>query len=226
MYRDGQGWRVKSKKGLLFLGITAAVVFLAACGGEPAPTPTKVSSRATQIAPVEPSPTPTEPTVTVTAAPAGTPGTFPLPLTPPRPTLSPAATAPRPTRTATPSPPPPTPTRLSEDSASKTEDIEDIRRIVSEYWQALNDYDVDQAVTMLEPAYRAAEEELIRKDIGRMKLFRVKLKVSEETPPTLNEDGEYETYLSLKTPVDTRRALMVFRQIDGGWWIVFSGEVE
>ena len=108
----------------------------------------------------------------------------------------------------------------------ETEDIETVRAIVAAYWKSLNDYDVDHAITMLEPAYRAAEEELIRKDIGRMKLFRVKLDVSEETPPTLNENGDYETYLSLKTPVDTRRVLMVFRQIDGAWWIVSSGEVE
>ena len=108
----------------------------------------------------------------------------------------------------------------------ETEDIETVRAIVAAYWKSLNDYDVDHAITMLEPAYRAAEEELIRKDIGRMKLFRVKLDVSEETPPTLNENGDYETYLSLKTPVDTRRVLMVLRQIDGAWWIVSSGEVE
>ena len=109
---------------------------------------------------------------------------------------------------------------------SEAEELEAIRRIITRYWEALNDYDVDHAITMLEPAYRAAEEELIRKDIGRMKLFRVKLGVSEESPPTLNAEGDYETYLSVKTPVDTRRVLMVFRQIDGVWWIVFSGQVE
>ena len=106
------------------------------------------------------------------------------------------------------------------------EDVVAIRLIVKAYWEALNGYDVDHAITMLEPAYRATEEELIRKDIGRMKLFRVKLGVSEETPPTLNEDGDYQTYLSIETPVDTRRVLMVFRRIDGAWWIVYSSEVE
>ncbi len=108
----------------------------------------------------------------------------------------------------------------------KTENIQAIKRIVDEYWKALNDYDVDHAITMLEPGYRTSQEELIRSDIGRMKLFRVKLGVSEEMPPTLNEDGDYETYLSIETPVDTRRVLMVFRQIDGGWWIIYSSEVK
>ena len=67
---------------------------------------------------------------------------------------------------------------------------------------------------------------LIRRDIGRMKLFRVKLEVTEETTPTLNENGDYETYLSLKTPIDSRTVLMVFRHIDGQWWIVFSDEPD
>ena len=79
---------------------------------------------------------------------------------------------------------------------------------------------------MLEPAYRAQEEELIRKDIGQMKLFRVKLDISEETAPALNADGNYETYLRMKTPIDTRTVLMVFRRIEGRWWIVFSDEVK
>jgi hypothetical protein len=106
------------------------------------------------------------------------------------------------------------------------EDLAIIQGIIEEYWAALNDYDVDHAITMLEESYREAEEELIRSDIGRMKLFRVKLGVSEETPLTLNAEGDYETYLTVKTPVDSRRVLMVFRHIDGQWWIVFLDEVE
>lgn len=105
-------------------------------------------------------------------------------------------------------------------------DVSKIRRLVAEYWEALNDYDVDHAAAMLEPAYRAQEEELIRKDIGQMKLFRVKLEVSEETPPTLNAHGDYETYLRMKTPIDTRKVLMVFRHLEGRWWIVYSDEVK
>ena len=58
-----------------------------------------------------------------------------------------------------------------------------------------------------------------------MKLFRVQLDVSEETPPTLNADGDYETHLSLKTPIDSRTVLMVFRWLDERWQIVFSDEI-
>ena len=117
-----------------------------------------------------------------------------------------------------------TPTPTAADTTA--EGVAVIRAIVEAYWTALNDYDVDRALPMLEPDYRAAEEELIRSDIELMERFRVKLDISEEIPPALNADGDYETYLTLKTPVDTRRLLMVFRPIDGEWWIVFSDEVE
>ena len=117
----------------------------------------------------------------------------------------------------------PTPTPTPDTTA---EDLATIQQIIEQYWAAFNDYDADHAISMLEENYRAAEEEPIRKDIGRMKLFRVKLGISEETPLTLQENGDYETYLSIKTPIDTRRVQMVFRRIEGEWWIVFSDVVE
>ena len=122
--------------------------------------------------------------------------------------------------------PPQSSTQTEPSDSSPEQDVAEIRQIAKAYWLTLNEYDVDHAITMLEPGYRAQEEELIRKDIGLMKLFGVKLKITEETPPTLNAEGDYETYLNMKTPVDTRRVLMVFRRIDGQWWIVFSDEVK
>ncbi len=118
------------------------------------------------------------------------------------------------------------PAQTEPSDSTPAQEVAEIRQMAEAYWEALNEYDVDHAVTMLEPSYRAQEEELIRSDIGRMQLFRVKLGVSVETPPSLNADGDYVTYLSLETPVDTRRVLMVFRRIDGQWWIIFSDEVE
>ena len=82
-------------------------------------------------------------------------------------------------------------------SNGSPDEVTAIRQIVKEYWDALNDYDVDRALPMLEPGYRAQEEEPIRQDISRMRMFRVKLGVSEETPPALNKNGHYETYLKL-----------------------------
>ncbi|MYD65103.1 MAG: hypothetical protein F4X26_03800 [Chloroflexi bacterium] len=145
---------------------------------------------------------------------------------------------------ATPTPTPTTPAATATPAASPTvsataaatataestptpsaDDIATIRALVATYWAAFNDWDADRALLMLEPAYRASEEELIRHDIGRLEQFGVKLDVSEETPPTLNDDGDYETYVAMVTPIDTLRLCMGFRRIDGEWWIVFSGVV-
>ena len=111
-------------------------------------------------------------------------------------------------------------------AGSSAEDVATIGEMVEAYWAAFNAYDADVAVSMLEESYRDVEEELIRRDIGRMKLFRVRLDVSEETPLTLNKEGNYETYLKITTPVDSRRLLMIFRRIEGRWRIVFSDEIE
>ena len=121
-----------------------------------------------------------------------------------------------------------TPTEAPADTTpvpSAADDIAAIRAIVEAYWEAFNDWDADRALLMLEPAYRASEEELIRHDIERLEQFGVRLDVSEETPPALSAEGDYETYVTMVTPIDTLRLRMVFRLIDGEWWIVFSGVV-
>lgn len=148
------------------------------------------------------SPTPAAPAVTQSAAVSPTADT-------------PAAT-PTTTATATPTEAP------AETTPTSADDIAAIRAIVVAYWEAFSDWDADRALLMLEPEYRASEDPLIRHDIGRLEQFGVRLEVSEETPPTLNAEGDYETYVTMVTPVDTLRLLMVFRRIDGQWWIVFS----
>ena len=216
---------------IILIGAMATLTLLLACRGAPAPPPNET--------PTPPSirPSPLEPPATrlqepaesrsinaTTAAvvrsaasapnPLPTPTVAPVPHTPAQAPPTPATAAPAETPSAT------------HPARDASDDVAEIRRIIAAYWEALNNYDVDHAITMLEPSYRAQEEELIRKDIGRMKLFRVKLELSEETPPAINDDRDYETYLSLRTPIDTRRVLMVFRLIEGRWWIVYSNEVE
>ena len=219
---------------LILVGALAVLMLLLACRGEQTPSSSKTPT------PPAVRPTPTEPPSTLpqdsaakpginaptvaTISPAAMPASGPTPpkavlirISPTKRLLTPTALPPAETPSTTPGTPP---------AREAADDVAEIRRIVTEYWEALNEYDVDRAVTMLEPGYRAQEEELIRKDIGRMKLFRVKLEVSEDAPPTLNADGDYETYLSIGTPIDTRTVLMVFRRIEGRWWIVYSDEIE
>ncbi len=150
---------------LLLLAILAILLSGAGCGGEPAPTPNipigADPSTATPPTAAQSSPTAAPPADTVEPPPTDTPAqTFAASTTE---TPQPKATQPPPT----PSPP-----------ESSREDVASIRQIVYNYWEATNAYDVDLMLTMLEDGYRAQEEESIRSDIGRMKLFRVKLEVS------------------------------------------------
>ena len=233
MTGNGHNGNPGPKQRVVFLAIASVFFCLIACGS-PAPTPNiPIAPTATQPAPTQPlaatpAPTPTEPPAT--PAPNRDSGATPTPppatrAANPAPTATAQLTLPPPTATQPPATATPAPAATPAENVAAS-DVADIRRIVYDYWVALNDYDVDLALTMLEDGYRAQEEEAIRNDIGSLKLFRAKLEVSEETPPTLNADGDYETYLTIGTPVDTRRVMMVFRRIDGQWRIIFSGEVE
>ncbi len=202
------------KHKLMLLGLGAALFLLTACGSEP--------SRTTPSSPTVPAVQPS-PTVAATFQPTAT--TAPA-------TDAPTAVRVRPEPTAVPASPttaptdPPTPLPTDSTEGDPEEEVAEIRRMIEAYWQAFNDYDADLALSMLEEGYRSLEDELVRNDIGRLKLFRVKLEVTEESPPTPNADGEYETLIRMKTPVDSRQVRMVFRKIEGQWWIVYSNPAE
>ena len=205
---------------LFLIGMLGILICLAACRGEPSPSAGRTAAAVTVL------PTPTESPPTRPPAAATATATAPTPV--------PTASAPaRPTETKPQTPPTDEPfmstssqTEPGPGSNGSPDDVTATRQIVKEYWDALNDYDVDRALPMLEPGYRVQEEGPIRQDIDRMRMFRVKLGVSEESPPAQNKNGDYETYLKLETPIDTRRVLMIFRRIDGQWQITYSDEVE
>ena len=210
------------KHKLMLLGLGAALFLLTACGGEP----TRTTDNSPTVPTVQPSPTvaaTVQPTATAAPAPFATAATATDAPTAVRVRLEPTAVPASPT-TALTVPETPLPTDSTE--GDPEEDVAEIRQMIEAYWQAFNDYDADLALSMLEEGYRSLEDELVRNDIGRLKLFRVKLEVTEESPPTPNTDGEYETLIRMKTPVDSRQVRMVFRKIEGQWWIVYSNPAE
>lgn len=212
-------------RNLLIAGVLAAVAMLTACTGQTPPAtntvivPERITSESVKptasAAPVTDSSRTAEPPLESAGGPSNAEGVPAAGAEAPTP--SPNAgqvSTPSGTQTATPS------------AGASAEDFATMTQMVEVYWGAFNAYDADLALSMLEENYRADEEELIRRDIGRMKLFRATLEVSEEKPLALNEAGDYEIYLKLATPVDTRRVKMVFRRIEGQWRIVFSDEVK
>lgn len=222
-------------RALLIVGAVAIAAVPAACGGEgfkptytpllqpgvyPSPTlPAATAQPATDVPPALPTagrPLP----VSSDNLPSPVRGVSVSHLVNPAPTLAPTPMA------STIALPTLAPTILAASPSGSAEEADVIRELARMYWETFNAYDADHVLSMLEPSYRAEEDELIRGDIGRMRLFRVQLDVSEKSSPALNEDGEYVTYMNLETPIDSRTVKMVFRHIGGHWWIVYSDEVE
>ena len=104
------------------------------------------------------------------------------------------------------------------------QEADELRQLAFAYWEAFNAYDAERVLGYLEEEYREQREEEIRDDIAMVKLFSVKLGVSEETPPWIVSDDERELYLTMKEPLGTRRIRMGFRDVDGEWMIVFAEE--
>ena len=101
-----------------------------------------------------------------------------------------------------------------------------LRKLAFAYWEAFNAYDADRALGYLEEDYRQQQDSAVRDDIGLIKLFSVKLGVSEETPPQVVGNDEWEMYLTMKEPLGTRRIRMAFQKVEGEWKITFAEEAK
>ena len=163
----------------------------------------------------------------------------PAPVEDPKPTTIPVADLePTPVLAADPAPTSvpaadPAPTLVPADEpqptsvpAEEAEEADALRQMAFDYWEAFNAYDADRVLEFLKEGYGQEREEKIRGDIGRLKLFSVQLGVTEESPPSIVDEDEWEMYLTMKEPLGTRRIRMAFREVGGEWKITFSEEVE
>ena len=101
-----------------------------------------------------------------------------------------------------------------------------LRQLAFAYWEAFNAYDADRALGYLEEDYRQQRDEEVRGEIQRIKRFRVKLGLSEETAPWVVSEDEREMYLTMKEPLGKRRIRMTFREVAGEWRITFAEEAK
>lgn len=99
------------------------------------------------------------------------------------------------------------------------EDAEGARQVVSAYWEAFNNYDVEGALAYLEESYQQEERESTASEIGQMQSFGVKLGVEEETEPTLNPEGKVEIKIKLTTPVGAKHNTYYLAKINDEWKI-------
>ena len=172
-----------------------------ACGSSTLPTPTAA-----------PEPTPTE---VPQAAPTEKPQATPTGQSQVTPTERPQVT---PTERPQVAP--------TEEPQVDPQEADALRKLAFAYWEAFNAYDADRALGYLEEDYRQQQDSAVRDDIGMIKLFSVKLGVSEETPPQVVGNDEWEMYLTMKEPLGTRRIRMAFQKVEGEWKITFAEEAK
>ncbi len=201
--------------------VLGAFVMLAAigvaCGSSTPPTPTAA-----------PEPTPTElPQAAPTEKPQATP-TGKSPVTPTEKPQVPSTERPQATPTERPQVTPTEKPQVAptEEPQVHPQEADALRKLAFAYWEAFNAYDADKALGYLEEDYRQQQDSAVRDDIGMIELFSVKLGMSEETPPQVAGNDEWEMYLTMKEPLGTRRIRMAFRKVAGDWKIIFAEEAK
>ena len=106
------------------------------------------------------------------------------------------------------------------------DDIQTLRQMAFDYWEDFNSYDPDRVLSYLEADYRGRRESDIRRDIERIKMFRVNLGISEESPPRMIVPGRGEMFLRMHEPLGTRRIRMEFLKVEDAWKIAYAEEVD
>ena len=158
----------------------------------------------------------------------------PSPTKQPDPTATPIPSpTPQPDPTATPETSPQSETQEADPTATPepsaqldVADINAVRELAFAFWEAYNAYDPDKALSYLEETYRQERDVPLRENVATIKLFSVKLEMSEESPPHMIGDGEWEMHMTMKTPLDVRRIRMSFRKVEGEWKLTFAEQVQ
>ena len=194
---------------LAFIGVACGSSPAASQDSAPPSEPERVDPTATPIP--DPTPQPKQPDPTATPIPSPTPQ--------PDPTATPETSPQSETQEAD-------PTATPEPSAQlDVADINAVRELAFAFWEAYNAYDPDKALSYLEETYRQERDVPLRENVATIKLFSVKLEMSEESPPHMIGDGEWEMHMTMKTPLDVRRIRMSFRKVEGEWKLTFAEQV-
>ncbi len=112
------------------------------------------------------------------------------------------------------------------EASSEATPVNTVRQMAFAYWEAFNSYQLDKVLAFLEEGYKSVRESTIKSDIGRLKMFGVKLGMSEKTPPVSTGTDQYEMSLLMKEPTGTRTIRMAFALVNDEWKVTFAEEVK
>jgi hypothetical protein len=98
--------------------------------------------------------------------------------------------------------------------------------VILKYWDAMNSYDVEQALSYYEENYREQEIEEVTNDISRLKQFRVTLSVKEISQPILISEVMVRHDIVLGTPIGEQNLTYLLERIRGEWKIRSEDDTE
>ena len=107
--------------------------------------------------------------------------------------------------------------QTSENDAS--EEPTTARQVILKYWEAMNSYDLELALSYYEERYRRLEEEEVKDDITRLKQFSVTLSVTDISEPAFIDEDKVRCEIILNTPIGDKYLIYLLERIDGGWKI-------
>jgi hypothetical protein len=99
-------------------------------------------------------------------------------------------------------------------------------QVVLNYWEALNSYDLERALSYYEEQYREREEEEVKDDISKLRQFSVTLSVTNVSEPVFIDQDKARCEIILNTPIGDRNLIYLLERIDGDWKIYFENYPE
>ena len=123
-----------------------------------------------------------------------------------------------------PTSPPETETQTSSSSASEKQAT--ASQVILNYWEAMNSYDLELALSYLEQEYREQEEEEVKGDINRLRQFSVTLSVTEILEPIYMSEDRVRHDMILETPIGDRHLTYFLVRVNGEWKIYLEDETD
>lgn len=117
-----------------------------------------------------------------------------------------------------------TPSQPSDNNAS--EEPATVSQVILEYWEAMNNYDLERTLSYYEEQYREGEEEEVKDDITRLEQFNVTLSVADISEPVFIDEDKVRCEIILNTPIGDKNLIYLMERIDGDWKIYLETTPE
>lgn len=124
------------------------------------------------------------------------------------------------------SPPETETTPVQPSDNNSLEEPDTVNEVILEYWEAMNNYDLERTLSYYEEQYRQGEEEEVKGDITRLKQFSVTLSVADISEPVFIDEDKVRCEIILSTPIGDRNLIYLLERINGEWKIYLETSPE